>query len=115
MRHRVFKSAAFWRAALLAAALGALAVVPTAWLASAPSICVFWNLFGVHCPGCGMTRAFSALLHADLAAALAYNKLVLLMFPMVCGIILRDACRLASGRQVRGASPDGTRAATKNN
>ena len=34
-------------------------------------------LFGVDCPGCGLTRAFFAALHFDFRAAFAYHPLFL--------------------------------------
>ncbi len=35
--------------------------------------CFFKSTFGIDCPGCGMTRAFFALLKGDLMGSLAYN------------------------------------------
>ncbi len=39
--------------------------------------CWFRHLTGVPCPGCGMGRAFNALLRGDWARALAWHPLVL--------------------------------------
>ena len=39
--------------------------------------CVVWLLFGAYCPGCGGTRAVSALLHGHLLQSLWYHPLVL--------------------------------------
>lgn len=50
-------------------------------------LCVFYELTGLYCPGCGSGRAASALLHGDLAAALGHNALfTLLLLP--CGAVL---------------------------
>ena len=38
-------------------------------------VCQFHRLTGLNCPGCGMTRAFYALLHGDLLTALHDNAL----------------------------------------
>jgi hypothetical protein len=38
-------------------------------------VCQFHQLTGLHCPGCGATRALYALLHADLITALHDNAL----------------------------------------
>lgn len=93
------RSARFWRVASILAGLVALATVPTAWLERAPSMCLYWNLFGVHCPGCGMTRAFSALLHGEFSRALAYNKLVCVVFPAVLGFVFYDFAGWAKFRK----------------
>lgn len=37
------------------------------------TICVIKNVFGIHCPGCGMTRAFLFLGHGDIRTALRLN------------------------------------------
>ena len=35
--------------------------------------CVYLTLFHVYCPGCGMTRAYSALLHLQIGQAFRCN------------------------------------------
>ena len=45
--------------------------------------CPSYWLFGVYCPGCGITRALHALLHGNVAQALAYNPLAILSAPIV--------------------------------
>ena len=42
--------------------------------------CMFHQLTGLYCPGCGATRALSALLHGDIKASLHNN---LLLFPLL--------------------------------
>ncbi len=43
------------------------------WLQNNAPACMFKVLTGIDCPGCGMTRAFFALLRGDLMGSLAYN------------------------------------------
>lgn len=69
--------------AAIAVALAAIAV-PTAWVASGPSLCLFRLIIGCPCPGCGMTRAVSSMLHGDIAAAIRFNGLVVVVFPLLC-------------------------------
>ncbi|MBE9608422.1 DUF2752 domain-containing protein [Chitinilyticum piscinae] len=46
--------------------------------------CIFYELTGFYCPGCGATRAVYALLHLDPARALRKNAfLVLIGFPLL--------------------------------
>ena len=58
----------------LAVTVGYLLVVSVWYLWRFP--CVFQALFGIVCPGCGMTRAVLAALRLDLAAAFAYHPMV---------------------------------------
>lgn len=39
------------------------------------SICLFYNTTGYPCPGCGLTRSLSRLLHLDPIGSLAYHPL----------------------------------------
>ena len=101
---RCWSSGRFWRVVAILGGLAALALAPTAWLERTPSVCLYWNVFGVHCPGCGMTRAISALLHADYARALSFNRLVVVVFPLIVGVLAFDLAAAASSRERKRAS-----------
>ena len=65
------------------------------------SICVFHNVTGLPCPGCGMTRAFLAIGHANLVLAWNLNALSL---PLYLGGLLwlgNELMAMAGGRTVR--------------
>lgn len=53
-----------------------------------PSMCLSKSLFGVECPGCGLTRSLLCFFHGDFANSLALHRMgwvmavaVLLQFP----------------------------------
>jgi hypothetical protein len=48
------------------------------------SLCVYYNLSGTICPGCGTTRAFSNILHMNLQRAIEYNPVFTLGIAPVC-------------------------------
>jgi hypothetical protein len=58
-----------------------LAAIPLETLERGPSLCIYRNLFGFPCLGCGMTRAFCALLHGRPLDAWRFNPLVAVAFP----------------------------------
>ena len=65
------------------------------------SICVFHNVTGLPCPGCGMTRAFLAIGHGNLVSAWKLNALSL---PLFFGGLLwlgNEVLAMAGGRAVR--------------
>lgn len=45
--------------------------------------CAFHSLTGFQCPGCGSQRAIHALLHGDVAGAMAYNALLVVSLPLI--------------------------------
>lgn len=49
--------------------------------------CPLFQMFGINCPGCGLTRGFHALFHGDVLAALHYNAL-LPIYAFIFGYIL---------------------------
>lgn len=79
-----------WPALTLLAALAVFAVVPVGLVEHGPVLCIFRNLFGVRCPGCGLTRAFACLMHGRLADAWAYNPLALVLLPVFSICSIRD-------------------------
>ena len=66
--------------------VGALLALPLAALLPSDGagipVCLFHSLTGLPCPGCGLTRAFSSLLHGQVAAAFAYHPFVFLLLPL---------------------------------
>ena len=52
--------------------------------------CIIHKLTGLHCPGCGGTRAFLALLRLDFYQAFRYNMLVVIAIPF---FIVHLVCR----------------------
>ncbi|MGC2241835.1 MAG: DUF2752 domain-containing protein [Acidimicrobiia bacterium] len=50
-----------------------------------PTTCPFALLTGVACPGCGMTRAVSHLLHGDIATAITLHPLSPMILVMGLG------------------------------
>jgi uncharacterized protein DUF2752 len=63
--------------------------IPTSWFESRRSVCLIRNVFGIQCPGCGMTRAISCVFHGDFKSAFHYNRLVVIVFPLLCYAWLR--------------------------
>jgi hypothetical protein len=55
------------------------------YLGILPSLCIFKAVFGQNCLGCGTTRALWSILRLDISAALEYNKLILITFPLLAG------------------------------
>jgi hypothetical protein len=51
-----------------------------AWLPD----CLFHRFTGLHCPGCGMTRAAHATLHGEIARAFRFNPVGMLLLPLAC-------------------------------
>ncbi len=69
------------------------AAVPTAYFENGHSLCLIKNLFGVECPGCGMTRALSALLHGNLVSAVQFNRAVVIVGPLLGYTVIRAVHR----------------------
>jgi Protein of unknown function (DUF2752) len=51
--------------------------------------CIFHRLFGIWCPGCGLTRGTYCLMHFEFKEALNYNLLLMCASPFIAydGII----------------------------
>ena len=45
--------------------------------------CIFHEITGLYCPGCGTTRLIFALLKGNIDAAYNYNRLVFIMLPFI--------------------------------
>jgi hypothetical protein len=65
-----------------------LVLAPTSFFESGHSLCVIKYIFGIECPGCGMSRAISCIFHGNFHGALQYNKLIVLVFPLLCYVFI---------------------------
>lgn len=68
----------------------AMYCIPSDWIMHGHTACLFHNLFGRDCYGCGMTRALFALLHFDPAAAWEYNRLAVIVAPLIGYLYLKE-------------------------
>jgi hypothetical protein len=68
--------------------------------------CLFYQLTGINCIGCGTTRALHALLHGDLAAAASYNIFMLVWLPLPAYALLAEWLRALAGRPLLPAIRD---------
>lgn len=56
-----------------------------------PWSCLLHDFTGLHCPGCGMTRAASAILEGDFWAALRFNLLGMILLPVALVALIPEA------------------------
>ena len=56
--------------------------------------CQSYQRLGIHCPGCGLTRAAHALLNGDFVQATAYHPLALVVLPLLAFFVGRAAWRV---------------------
>ncbi|HVJ45339.1 MAG TPA: DUF2752 domain-containing protein [Luteolibacter sp.] len=49
--------------------------------------CLFHRVTGLHCPGCGMTRATYAALHGNFGLAFRMNPVGVILLPIALGVL----------------------------
>lgn len=82
-------------------AVGALAIIAVGamlfWFNPAQyrlyPFCFFHALTGLHCPGCGGTRALHQVLHGHVATALHLNALLVILLPLFAWLGVRFAVK----------------------
>ena len=67
--------------------------IPAESVFNGKSICVFTNIFGVECWGCGITRAIFSALYFRFAEAWEYNRLVVIVLPLLMFEWLKEVVR----------------------
>ena len=72
-----------------------LYAIPLENICNGNTICIFTNLFGVECWGCGITRAIFSALHFRFHDALEYNRLFVVVLPLLLFLWLRAVVRVA--------------------
>ena len=65
-------------------------------------VCIFHQVTGWECPGCGGLRASYQLMHGNFAAAWRFNPLVVLLAPVSAWIIARELIRETTGKVLPG-------------
>ena len=53
------------------------------WLQSGDTICIYKNLTGHECFGCGTTRSLVAISQLEFSKAFAFNRLVVIILPLL--------------------------------
>ena len=66
-----------------------------------PAFCVWRQMLGINCPGCGLTRAFVALAHGQWKAAWNYNAAAPFFFALLLYQVPFRGMQLARLRQGR--------------
>lgn len=56
---------------------------PSEYIFNGHSICLFRNVLGTECYGCGMVRALYSALHLRFAESVTYNILVIIVGPLL--------------------------------
>ena len=86
----VSRGTALSRNAPAVAAIAAILLIYGAAQVSGIGVCPLRTLFGLSCPGCGMSRAWWELLSGDLPGALRYHPLFWLPVPALLLLLFRD-------------------------
>lgn len=70
-----------------------------------PSVCPFYVLTGLPCPGCGLTRAFVCLGHGHWAESLHWHPIGWLVYSVFVWLWLRTGITLLRGQPFLPVSP----------
>jgi len=52
--------------------------------------CIWQSIFGIHCPGCGLTTAFISMIEFDFKNAFESNWLIFIIVPIVIYYVIQD-------------------------
>jgi hypothetical protein len=67
-----------------------LLLLPATIFDSGPTICISKLITDIDCPGCGITRAVQHALHLDFQTAWAYNKLIIVIAPLLIWLYFQE-------------------------
>ena len=85
---------------LLAAILAASMLIPP-YHDTIVVTCLWKNIFGIPCPGCGMTRAFLFLGHGRLYEGFRMNPGSFLAFSIIIALFVNKISQIMFGKEVR--------------
>jgi hypothetical protein len=72
-------------------------IIPFEWVKDHNSICLYKNITGHECYGCGMTKAIFSAIHFNFTDAFYYNKLVIIVLPVLIYIWAKNILNLRTG------------------
>lgn len=67
-----------------------------------PIPCFFNTILGIYCPGCGGTRALSALLHGNILLSIWYHPLIFYAAVVYLGFMITQGLHRLGVKRVRG-------------
>ena len=74
---------------------------PTLFGFNLPSMCLSREIFGVNCPGCGLTRSFVLLAHGHIGESLRYHRLGIVLYGVFgCQALFRICCIARRSRPI---------------
>jgi len=83
------------RWAVVLTVVGTFVLVTPERFAQGPDLCLWRHLFHLAaCPACGSTRALAAFFHGRFAAALGFNRNVVITAPALLALLARDLVHL---------------------
>lgn len=71
-----------------------LLILPANYFDEGQSVCLSVLLLEKNCYACGMTRAIQHLIHLDFTAAWEFNKLSLIVFPLLSFSYFKEVKRV---------------------
>jgi hypothetical protein len=75
-------------------------LIPTEWIRNQHSICLFLNITGHECYGCGMTRAIFSAIHLRFSDAFHFNRLSPVVLPVLIYIWAKTIVSLLPGTTI---------------
>ena len=64
--------------------------LPIGYIESGPTICIYKNITGHSCYGCGMTRGIISFIQGDYSGTMEYNPLVFFVFPVGLMVYVKE-------------------------
>ena len=85
----------YWRAITVGLLPAFVYLIPLEWLFDeGHTLCLFHNLTGQECWGCGMSRALMSLMYLDFESAWAYHRGVVVVAPELAWLWVKWIVRL---------------------
>lgn len=71
-----------------------LLLLPSSFFDEGQTLCPSQILLGLECPGCGITRSVQHAIHFDFESAWNFNKLFVIVLPVLAYIWIKTAISL---------------------